>query len=132
MARKKRAWGPSNPLWRYLHRKTSTHGRKRGKTSKRRGGTMARRKSSRRSSGGGMGGMGRGLFPVGGVLGAAMIGIGAAAVAKRFIGAPLGGLTGAAAGFVVGGPAGAAGGYVHDNIGNVMPGQSSGTTGGTW
>lgn len=63
--------------------------------------------------------MGRGLLPVGGFVGAALLGLGAAAVAKRFIGAPIGGFTGAAAGFLVGGLPAAIGGYVHDNIGNI-------------
>jgi hypothetical protein len=63
--------------------------------------------------------MSRGIMPVGGFIGSALVGLGAAAVAKRFVGAPLGGFTGAAAGFLVGGLGGAAGGFVHDNIGNV-------------
>lgn len=63
--------------------------------------------------------MSRGILPVGGFIGAAMLGIGGAAIAKRFIGAPLGGFTGAASGFLVGGLPGAVGGWVHDNIGNV-------------
>lgn len=112
MAKRKMAWGPSNPLYRWRQ----AHGRTAGKTRTRRGGTMAKRRSSRRSSGGGFG---RAMFPVGGMLGSALLGLGAAAVAKRFIGAPLGGFTGAAAGFAVGGLGGAVGGYVHDNIGNV-------------
>jgi len=74
---------------------------------------MARR--SKRS--GGFGG-GRKLLPVGGMLGAALLGLGAAAVTKRFVGAPLGTFTGAAAGFAVGGLGGALGGWLHDNIGN--------------
>jgi hypothetical protein len=85
---------------------------------------MARRKMGRRS--GGFGGMAsKGILPVGGFIGAALLGLGAAAVAKRFIGAPLGGFTGAGAGFLIGGLPGAVGGYVHDNIGNVG-GPSSG------
>jgi len=84
---------------------------------------MARRKSGRRSSGG----FGKAILPVGGFIGAALVGLGAAAVAKRFLGAPLGQFTGAAGGFLVGGLPGAVGGYVHDNIGNV--GGSSGTSG---
>lgn len=50
---KKRAWGPSNPLYRWIQ----THGRKAGKTGARRGGTMARRKAHRSRSGGRSGGM---------------------------------------------------------------------------
>jgi len=80
---------------------------------------MARR--SRRGSGS-FGG--KTLLPTGGMLGKALLGMGAAAVAKRFLGAPLGAFTGAAVGYAVGGIGGAAGGYVHDNIGNVG-GQSS-------
>jgi len=69
----------------------------------------------------------KGIIPVGGLLGSALLGLGAAAVAKRFIGAPLGGMTGAAAGFAVGGIGGAAGGFIHDTIGNV--GGSTGSNG---
>lgn len=60
-----------------------------------------------------------------------LMGMGAAAVAKRFIGAPLGGFTGAAAGagtsmvFKGNMIGAAAGGWLHDNIGNV-----GGATGG--
>ena len=87
---------------------------------------MARRKSYRRS--GGFGGLtsSKGIIPVGGFIAAGLLGLGAAAVAKRFIGSPLGGFTGAAAGFLVGGLPGAAGGYVHDNIGNVGGASSGG------
>lgn len=53
MSRRKKAWGPSNPLWRYLNRKKSSSSRK-----KARGGSMARRSGRRRS--GGRGGMGMG------------------------------------------------------------------------
>jgi len=83
---------------------------------------MARR--SRKRSGGSIGGM-RAIFPVGGIVGSALLGLGAAAVAKRFIGAPLGSFTGAATGFAVGGIGGALGGWVHDNIGNVGGAASS-------
>jgi len=53
MARKKRAWNMTNPLYRYLH------GRKTTKTARRRraGGIMARRKGYRRGRGGGLMGM---------------------------------------------------------------------------
>lgn len=85
-----------------------------------------RRSSGRRSGGFGMGS--KGILPVGGLLGSALLGLGAAAVAKRFIGAPLGSMTGPAAGFLVGGLGGAAGGFVHDNIGNV--GGATGSNGG--
>ena len=70
--------------------------------------------------------MSRGVLPVGGMIGMALLGLGAAAVAKRFVGQPLGQYTGAAAGFAVGGLGGALGGYVHDNIGNVGTPASSG------
>lgn len=80
---------------------------------------MARRGRGRRSFGGGGGMMSRGIMPVGGIIGAALLGLGAAAVAKRFVGAPFGQFTGAASGFAVGGLGGALGGYVHDNIGNI-------------
>jgi hypothetical protein len=120
MARKKRAWNSSNPLYRWQHRHSGKSARK-----TKRGGFMARRRGKRSS--GGFGG-GKKLLPVGGMLGAALLGLGAAAVAKRFLGAPLGQFTGAAAGFLVGGLGGAAGGYVHDNIGNV--GGASGTSSG--
>jgi len=60
------------------------------------------------------------------MLGAAVLGVGAAALAKRFVGAPLGNFTGAALGFAVGGLGGALGGYVHDNIGNIGGAGSSG------
>ena len=84
------------------------------------GGFMARRGRKRG------GGFGKKLLPIGGMLGAAILGVGAAALAKRFIGAPLGAFTGAALGFAVGGIGGAAGGYLHDNIGNVGGVGSSG------
>ena len=73
--------------------------------------------------------MKRGILPVGGMVGGALIGLGAAAVAKRFIGAPLGGFTGAAGGFLVAGLPGAVGGYIHDNIGNVGGAGSTGMSG---
>lgn len=80
-------------------------------------GRMARRKYTRRSSGGGFGGD---------MLGNALKGMGAAAAAKRFIGAPLGAFTGAAAGYLISKNLyGALGGYVHDNIGNVGGASSS-------
>lgn len=82
-------------------------------------------KRGRRSRSGGFGARSGGMLKVGGFIGAALLGLGAAAVAKRFIGSPLGSFTGAAAGFLLGGIPGAAGGYVHDNIGNV--GGSSGS-----
>jgi len=85
---------------------------------------MARRG---RKSGGSF--SGKKLFPVGGLLSAAILGVGVAALAKRFVGAPLGAFTGAALGFAVGGVGGAAGGYLHDNIGNV--GGASGGNGQT-
>lgn len=114
MARKKRAWNMSNPLYRYLHKSNA------GTQKKKRGVKMAKRgrKSSR-------GGFGKAMFPVGGFIGAALLGLGVAAVAKRFVGTPLGSFTGAAAGFAVGGLPGAVGGYVHDNIGNVGGASSS-------
>ena len=116
MAHKKRAWNMSNPLYRYLHR-SKKH------TKKSRGGKMVRHRRGK-SSGGGM--LSRGIMPVGGLLGAAILGVGAAALAKRFIGAPLGGFTGAALGFTVGGVGGAAGGWLHDNIGNLGGGATGG------
>jgi hypothetical protein len=76
---------------------------------------MARR---RRSRGGGRGGL-----PTfgGGMIGSVLMGLGAAAVAKRFIGAPLGTYTGAAAGALASPNklGGILGGWLHDNIGNV-------------
>lgn len=57
-------------------------------------------------------------------------GVGAAALAKRFVGAPLGGFTGAAAGFIASKNLwGAIGGYVHDNVGNVGGSTGQGYTG---
>jgi len=120
MARKKRAWNMSNPLYRYLNsRKKSKSGRK-----SKRGGTMARRRSGRRSGGFGIPTMGKGL------VGSLLMGMGAAAVAKRFVGAPLGSFTGAAAGGLAAPNklAGAAGGWLHDNLGNVGGSSSSGQT----
>jgi hypothetical protein len=58
------------------------------------------------------------------MLGAVVMGVGAAALAKRFIGAPLGNFTGAALGFAVGNVGGGLGGYLHDNLGNVGGGGS--------
>lgn len=113
--------------WRAKFARMYGGGRKKKRTRTSTGGSMARRrrKSSYRGRrrGGSRGGMmSKGILPVGGFIGAALLGLGASAVAKRFIGSPLGGFTGAAAGFAVGGLPGALGGYVHDNIGNVMPG----------
>lgn len=87
---------------------------------------MARRRGRKSSRSSGMGA--RAIFPVGGFIGAALIGMGVAAGAKRFVGAPLGGFTGAAAGFAVGGIPGAIGGYIHDNLGNVGGASSTQTT----
>jgi hypothetical protein len=123
MGRKKRAWNMSNPLYRYLH------GGKKASVSRksRRSGTMARRKHfGRKSSGGGFGGRSlvNGIF----------VGMGAAAMAKRFVGAPLGAFTGAGAGAasafllkenLIGS---IAGGALHDFVGNV--GGQTGTSGG--
>jgi len=64
----------------------------------------------------------RGGFGMGGgdLIGSGLKGMGAAALAKRFVGAPLGTFTGAAAGFLVSRNLyGAIGGFVHDNVGNV-------------
>ena len=89
---------------------------------------MARRGYSRRGvSRGGFGGkMTNGFIRPSGIIGAAILGLGTAALVKRFVGAPLGQYTGAASGFVVGGLGGALGGYLHDNVGNVGGGASSG------
>jgi hypothetical protein len=81
---------------------------------------MARFRRSRRSGSGGFGGLGGGNM-----IDAGLKGVGAAALAKRFLGAPLGNFTGAAAGFLMTKSIwGAAGGFGHDNIGNVQPGQA--------
>lgn len=51
--RKKKSWGPSNPLWRYLHSKRSRSSSTRKRKAKRKtygGESMARRRRSRRSS----------------------------------------------------------------------------------
>jgi len=90
--------------------------KKRSRTNKKTGGKMAKR-SKKSFSSGGFGT--KAIFPLSGILGGAVLGLGAAALAKRFIGAPLGNFTGAASGFAVGGIGGAIGGYIHDNIGNV-------------
>ena len=103
-----------NGMWRFI-KGGSSGGKSRRKT---RGVRMGRR-GYRRSRGGGGSFGGKGILRVGGFLGAAILGIGAAAVAKRFVGAPLGTFTGAATGFLVGGVPGAVGGWVHDNIGNI-------------
>jgi hypothetical protein len=87
---------------------------------------MARRGRRGRSRSGSFGGMGRGDF-----IGSALEGMGTAALTKRFIGAPLGNLTGAGAGAAYGFIrkrniiATAVGGWMHDNIGNIMPGGST-------
>lgn len=66
---------------------------------------------------------------------AGLEGVGAAALAKRFVGAPLGQWTGTGAGAgaalitkkgTMGMVAGAVGGYIHDNVGNVGGATSSG------
>jgi len=130
MARKKRAWNSSNPLYRWLH--SHKRGKRVSRSTRRKARTrrvvrMARGRRSRRSSGGGFGlGGGRKLFALGGTIGGAVLGLGIAALAKRFVGAPLGNYTGAAAGFAVGGIPGAIGGYVHDNIGNIGGAASGG------
>lgn len=116
MAKRKRAWNMSNPLYRYLH-----GGKKAKKSNSRVGGNMARKRRGARRSGGGFGG--------GNMIDAGLKGMGIAAVAKRFVGAPLGGFTGAAAGYLMTKSLyGAIGGYVHDNIGN--SGSSSSGSGG--
>lgn len=110
MARKKRAWNMSNPLYRYLHKGKSAKTRK-----VKRGVGMARR--GRR--GGSRGGFGGGNFVTD-----LLAGMGAAAATKRFVGQPLGSFTGLAAGagtamvFKKNMVAYAAGGFIHDNIGN--------------
>jgi hypothetical protein len=121
MTRKKKSWNMSNPLYRYLH-----GGKKASRRTERTGGTMARRGRRGRSRSGGRG------FGGSDIIDSALAGMGTAAVAKRFIGAPLGTFTGAAAGgaysFIrhknlIGG---ILGGWVHDNIGNVGGASSSG------
>lgn len=67
----------------------------------------------RGDGGGGIGGI-RAPFHPGGLLGAAILGFGAAAVAKRFAPGLLGGWTGAAAGFAMAGLPGAVAGWFHD------------------
>jgi len=104
------------------------YGKKRGasrkvRRSRARGVSMARKR----------GGFARraGIGSPGGFITSVLMGMGAAAVAKRFIGAPLGGFTGAAAGagtsmvFKGNMIGAAAGGWLHDNIGNI-----GGSTGG--
>jgi len=119
--RRKKAWGPSNPLYRYLH-----GGKKATKTARRRnsrGGNMGRKKSGGKRQFGAQNSLVRDLF----------VGMGAAAATKRFVGAPLGSFTGAAAGaatsFLLRGNllGGVAGGFIHDNIGNI--GGASGSSG---
>jgi len=101
--RKKKAWGPSNALWRYIH------GDKGRKTRRRKGGYMAKRKFGRRSSGGG----GRGFAPLGmlaaGAVGSMLIGMSASMIGKRVIGSPMGAWSGPLYGMLVGGPVGALG-----------------------
>lgn len=105
----------SNPLYRYLQR-----GKTAGKKRKSRGGNMARRRK---------GSFSRGFGGGSDLIGSGLKGMGAAALAKRFVGAPLGSFTGAAAGFLISKNIyGALGGFVHDNIGNV--GGSSAVGGG--
>jgi hypothetical protein len=104
MARhRKRAWGPSNALWRWQHGRSSSS---RSHRRARRGVSgMARRGRSRRSSGGGFL-RGSGMLP--GVAKNALAGWGAASVAEML---GFGGvLPGAVAGFVAAGPTGAVGG----------------------
>lgn len=120
----KRKWGPGNPLYDWKMRHGKTHTRTRGKNRvSRSGGKMAKKK---KSGGGtsGLGGLGKPMFHLSGIVAAGVSGMGVAALAKRFLGAPLGQYTGAALGFAVGGLGGAAGGYLHDNLGN--QGTSSG------
>lgn len=88
---------------------------------------MARR-GKRRGGGGGFGRATRGILPISGMIGAGLLGMGAAATTKRFVGAPAGTLTGALVGFLVGGLGGAVGGWVHDNLGNIGA-QSAGGNG---
>jgi hypothetical protein len=56
---------------------------------------------------------GRGIIPVSGLIGSALLGAGAASLAQRFAPNILGGWTGPAAGFAVGGLPGAIAGYFH-------------------
>jgi hypothetical protein len=116
---KKRAWNMTNPLYRYLH-----GGKSRKAKHKKRGGTMARHRkgSSHRGFGGGM--MTRGLIPVGGLIGAALLGAGAATLSDR---APqMIPYQKYAAGFAVGGLGGVVGVFARDALSG-----SSGTSSGT-
>lgn len=81
--KKKKAWGPSNPLYRYLQAKKGTKTKRR---AKRTGVIMARRKRvSHRASGLGGGKLMRGLFPQRGIVGQVLIGAGIATLQEKVL-----------------------------------------------
>lgn len=100
--RRKKAWGPSNPLWRYLHRKGRRASRSTTapRRARRRLHTMARRRYRRRSGG----------FGSNRLLKAALFGVGASMLLPKFV--PVDSkLAGALGGFYGGGIVGAGIGY---------------------
>jgi len=122
MTRKKRAWGPSNPLWRWQHRSGGTA----RKHSKRRSYSMARRKHGYRR--GKSGGRIFGLSTRGLVGGLGLLGVGAAVLFSDQIGAmvPINvPYKNYGVAFALGGPAGLAGKVVKDMV---MPSGTVGTS----
>lgn len=118
MTRRKKAWGPSNALWRWQHRKARRSG---GRSKTRRSVSyMGRRRYGRRRSGGGGFGMGRllSIKNIAFTLGGAMFGGQIGAAAGGYLGS---GISGAIAGYLIGVPAASA-------VSGVIGGSTSGAT----
>lgn len=130
MARRKKAWNMSNPLYRYLHGG--------GRTKTRRVSTMARRgrKSYRRRGGGGFGGSKVfGLSTKGLIGGLGILGLAGGVLFGEQLGAMIpvvnqqdSRVQAAAGGFVLGGPAGAVGAALKSHFMGSSAGVSSATT----
>lgn len=73
--------------------------------------------------------MSSGPVRLGAPIEAGIKGVGTAVLVRRFVGAPLGGFTGAAAGFLTSGIAGALGGYIADNGVPGVPGAGANSAG---
>jgi len=114
-----------NGMWRFIKgkAKTAVGKPKRSKRTKRKsysgGIKMAKRRGVKRSrTAGGM--LSKGILPVGGIIGAALLGAGAASLQEKVL-PQYHSLQGVAIGFAVGGVGGAAGAYAR----NMLNGNSS-------
>jgi len=122
--KKKKAWGTSNPLYRWIKKNKKSKSRTSIKSKHKGGYNVARRKrSTRRRSG-------FGGFNMNRLLKAGVFGVAAAMIAPRFIQGVDPKLASAAAGFFAGNIPGAVVGYLApDIVGNVLGG-SGGTSNG--